>query len=174
MPFDRDSGRGTLLQRWQVSPFFAGCVLGIGAAVIQGYFKVIPPVAYGVCMVCHPKDLLNWIAAHTIGVDWEYSIASIQAPLLTVPGVLAGSWFAASRNGELRIRPSHQPVLYFTCGFITINLGLVLGSCPIRLVLLAAYGNPKGIVEWLLVVIGVVGGTLVARLLARWRAKEML
>jgi hypothetical protein len=48
------------------SPLSAGLVLGFGAALVQAYFKVIPPLAYGICMVCHPKDLFNWIADHML------------------------------------------------------------------------------------------------------------
>ena len=34
----------------KVTPFLAGMVLGVGAALAQAYFQVIPPLAYGVCM----------------------------------------------------------------------------------------------------------------------------
>ncbi len=55
----------------RVSAWTAGLIMGLGAAFIQAYLKIIPPPAYGICFVCHPKDLLNWVADHLFGTDWE-------------------------------------------------------------------------------------------------------
>ncbi len=155
--------------KFVVSPLFAGLVLGLGAALVQAYFKVVPPIAYGVCMVCHPKDLFNWIADHVFHTDWSYSVASDIWPLLTVVGVLLGAWVAARKNGELRIRPARQPLFFFINGFLMINFGLMLGSCPIRVVILSAYGSLSGIVGWVCVIVGVLAGILILR----WNASRL-
>ncbi len=151
-----------------VTPFRAGLVLGAGAALVQAYFKVIPPLAYGVCMVCHPKDLFNWSADQLFNLDWRYSIASTNWPLLTVIGVLAGALVASARHGELKVRPAREQWLFFINGFLMINFGLILGSCPIRIVLLSAYGDWSGIIGWSCVVIGV----LIATAVLRWNARR--
>ncbi len=156
------------LPKINVSPFAAGIVLGFGAALVQAYFKVIPPAAYGVCMVCHPKDLVNWIADHLFNLDWGYSVASTNWPILTVVGVVLGALVAAYQHGELRLRPARQPMFNFVNGFLMMNFGLILGSCPIRIVLLSAYGNLIGIAGWACVVIGVVLGTMALR----WNARR--
>lgn len=153
-----------------VTPFRAGLVLGVGAALVQAYFKVIPPLAYGVCMVCHPKDLFNWGADHLFGLDWRYSVASTNWPLLTVVGVLAGALVASARHGELRLKPARQPLFFFVNGFLMINFGLILGSCPIRIVLLSAYGDWLGIIGWICVVLGVLATTA----LLRWNARRIM
>ncbi len=153
-----------------VSPFKAGVVLGFGAALVQAYFKVIPPAAYGVCMVCHPKDLVNWIADHVLNTDWSYSVASTNVPLLTVVGLVLGALVAAGQHKELHLRPARQSLFYFINGFLMMNFGLILGACPIRLVLLSAYGNLLGIVGFLCMVIGVVLGTLALR----WNARRQV
>lgn len=158
------------LRSINVSPFKAGVVLGLGAALVQAYFKVIPPAAYGVCMVCHPKDLVNWIADHVLNTDWSYSVASTNWPILTVIGVVLGALVAARQHGELHLRPARQTLFHFVNGFLMMNFGLILGSCPIRIVLLSAYGNLVGIVGWVCVVIGVVGGTLALR----WNARRQV
>lgn len=145
------------------TPLFAGTLLGVGAALVQAYFKVIPPVAYGVCMVCHPKDLVNWMANHFLNTDWRISIASTAWPILTVVGVLLGSFVAAYQNGELKLRSARQPLSHFVYGFLMINLGLILGSCPIRIVLLSAYGDWMAVIAWVFIIIGVLLGTLVLR-----------
>ena len=156
------------LRKINVSPWAAGLVLGFGAALVQAFFKVIPPVAYGVCMVCHPKDLFNWIADHLLNLDWEYSMASTNWPLLTVVGVVLGALTAAYLHGELHFRSAQQPLYYFINGFLMINFGLIIGSCPIRIVLLSAYGNLSGIITWICIVMGVLLGTW----FMRWRARR--
>lgn len=151
-----------------MSPFQAGLVLGFSAALVQAYFKVVPPVAYGVCMVCHPRDLFNWLADHLFHISWDYSIASTNWPLLTAVGVVLGAWVAARQHGEAQPRAARQRLSYFIYGFLMINFGLVLGSCPIRIVLLTAYGNLLGLLGLLAVIVGVVLGTLVLR----WNARR--
>lgn len=153
-----------------VSPFKAGLVLGFGAALVQAYFKVIPPAAYGVCMVCHPKDLVNWIADHVLNTDWSYSVASTNLPLLTVIGVVLGALVASRQHGELHLRPARQSLFYFVNGFLMMNFGLILGSCPIRIVLLSAYGNLIAVVGLVCVILGVVIGTLALR----WNARRQV
>ena len=63
-------------------------------------------------------------------------------------------------------RPARQPVFYFLTGFLMINFGLILGSCPIRIVLLSAYGSLMGLVGWALVVVGVGLGIWAMRKMA--------
>jgi hypothetical protein len=155
-----------LLRQVKVSPLQAGLVLGFGSALVQAYFKVIPPVAYGVCMVCHPKDLFNWVSDHLLHLNWGYSLASTNWPLLTVVGVVLGASVAAYQHGELHLRSARQPLFYFINGFLMINFGLILGACPIRVVLLSAYGNWLGIIAWVCVVIGVLAGIWVLRRVA--------
>lgn len=156
------------LRKINVSPFKAGIALGFGAALVQAYFKVVPPAAYGVCMVCHPKDLVNWIADHVLNTDWGYSVASTNWPILTVIGVVLGALVAAYQHGELRLRAARQPLFYFINGFLMMNFGLILGSCPIRIVLLSAYGNLIGLVGWICVVVGVLLGVWALR----WNARR--
>jgi hypothetical protein len=158
------------LSRFSESVFFAGIVLGLGAATVQAYFNLIPPMAYGVCMVCHPKELINWLADHLLNTHWGYSMASMNAPILTVVGVVLGACFAALRHHEFNWRPVRQPVLYFSFGFLMINFGLILGSCPIRIVLLSAYGSLMGMVGWGLVILGVGVGILAMR----WNANRSI
>jgi hypothetical protein len=158
------------LSKLKESVFFAGLVLGLGAAAVQAYFRLIPPTAYGVCMVCHPKELVNWLADHLLGTHWGYAMASMEAPILTVVGVAVGALIAARQHGEFSLRPARQPIFYFISGFLMLNFGLVLGSCPIRVVLLSAYGSILGFVGWVFIVLGVGLGILAMR----WQAGRSL
>jgi hypothetical protein len=159
--------RSRSVRHMKISPFLAGLVLGLGSALVQAYFKVIPPVAYGVCMVCHPKDLFNWIADHLFHLSWGYSLASTNWPLLTVLGVVLGAMVAAYQHGELHLKSARQPLFFFINGFLMINFGLILGACPIRIVLLSAYGNLLGWIGWTCIVVGVLLGTWGQRWSAR-------
>jgi hypothetical protein len=154
----------------KVSPFLAGLVLGVGAALVQAYFKVVPPIAYGVCLVCHPRDLFNWTADHLLNLNWGYSMASTNWPLLTVIGVVLGAMAAAYQHGELKLRNARQPLSFFINGFLMMNFGLVLGSCPIRIVLLSAYGDLVGVLGWICVFVGVLLGTW----FLRWNARRAI
>jgi hypothetical protein len=161
------------LKQINVSPLAAGIVLGVGAALAQAYFQVVPPAAYGFCMICHPRDLVNWMANHVLDTRWEYSLASTNGPMLTVVGVVGGAMVAAIQHGELGLRRARQPLYYFVTGFLMMNFGLVLGSCPIRIVILSAYGNVFGLVGWVSIVIGVVLGSAAMRWWARRSVERM-
>ena len=150
-----------------VSPFAAGLVLGLGAAVVQGFFGVIDPEAYGVCFAGHSRDALNWVANHTLGTGWFVEPSSLTIPLLTVVGVLAGSWLAAAQHGELRPRGSRERLRPFLYGLVTVNLALIVGACPVRSVLLGAYGDLYGVGLLLCVALGVVIGAHLMRSRAR-------
>ena len=158
------------IRQMKITPFQAGLVLGLGSALVQAYFKVIPPVAYGVCMVCHPRDLLNWIADHLLNLDWKYSMASTNWPVLTVIGVILGALTAAYLHGELHLRSAQKPLSFFINGFLMINFGLIIGSCPIRIVLLSVYGDFLGVFTWICIVAGVLLGTW----FMRWNARRQV
>jgi len=150
-----------------VSPFTAGIVLGLGAAVVQGFFGVADPEAYGVCFAGHSRDALNWVANHTLGTGWFVEPSSLTVPVLTVVGVVAGSWVAALQHGELRPRGSRERIKPFLYGFITVNLALIVGACPVRSMLLGAYGDLYGVGLRACVALGVVIGAHAMRLRAR-------
>lgn len=160
------------LSKLKVTPLVAGLVLGLGAALVQAYFKVIPPLANGFCFVCHPRDLVNWISNALFHTGWDVSMVSLVFPVLTVVGVVLGSLTASARNGEFKLRPARHRVKNFVYGFLMINFGLLLAACPIRIVLLSAYGDPVGLAGWLSIVLGVAAVTILVRFNARRSANR--
>lgn len=151
------------LQGIKVTPFWAGLVLGVGAATAQAYFNVFPPVANGFCMICHPRDLFDWVVNHLFGTEWPVSMVSTIYPLMTVLGVLAGASLAAWRNKEMRFTPVKGWWKHVAYGLLSAIFGLLLAGCPIRIVLLSAYGSPLGFVGWASVALGVISMTLIVR-----------
>ena len=158
----------------KVSAMQAGLVMGGGAAFIQAYLKIIPPPAYGICFVCHPKDLLNWIADHVFGTNWGNVTVSVDWPVLTVVGVVLGAFIAAKQHGEFHVEDAREPLFHFMTGFAVINFGLILGSCPIRIIIVAGYGSLIGIVGYACMVLGIVLGSLWLRNRARSQIRQRM
>jgi len=158
----------------RISPFFAGIVMGGGAALVQAYFKIIPPPAYGICFVCHPKDLFNWLCDHIFGTTFGNVSVSVDVPVLTIAGILIGAFAAAKMHGEYKVERAREPIFHFITGFLVINFGLILGSCPIRIIIVSAYGSLIGIVGYICLMAGVVAGAFWLRRRARKGIRERL
>jgi hypothetical protein len=101
--------------------------------------------------ICMPPSLGLRDATRSAGGVFT----STNWPLLTVAGVVLGALTAAYQHGELHLSPVKRPLFYFINGFLMINFDLILGSCPIRIVLLSSYGSLIGIIEWACIVIGI-------------------
>lgn len=149
--------------------FVIGIIMGLGAALIQAYFKVQPPEAYGISFIGHPNDLFTWLSNKLVGTDWPIRDVFLVYPALTVVGVIIGSMAAASRNKELRLQPGpiRKKFLAVIFGFLIANFGLLWGSCPIRTALLIGYGSGIAVIAMLSIVAGVMLAIFYIRLRAR-------
>jgi len=148
--------------------FFVGVVMGLGAALVQAYFSAQPPEAYGISFIGHPNDLFAWITNRVAGTEWPIRDAFLVYPVLTVGGVFIGSFAAAYRNGELKLRegPVRKKFLAVIFGFLIANLGLLWGSCPIRTSLMVSYGSIIAIVALASIAFGVVLAIIYIRIRA--------
>jgi hypothetical protein len=158
----------------KVSAWQAGLLMGGGAAFIQAYLKIIPPPAYGICFVCHPKDLLNWVFDHVLGTNFGNVTVSVEWPVLTALGTVIGAFIAAKQHGEFHLEDAREPLFHFMTGFLVINFGLILGSCPIRIIIVSAYGSLIGIVGYACMIFGIVLGSLWLRNRARKQIRERM
>ena len=50
------------------SPIFFGIAVALAAIVLQVAFKDEIPLAYGICTVCHARDLLSWLVNHALSL----------------------------------------------------------------------------------------------------------
>jgi hypothetical protein len=158
----------------KVSAMQAGLLMGGGAAFIQAYLKIIPPPAYGICFVCHPKDLLNWVFDHVLGTNFGNVTVSTEWPVLTALGTVIGAYIAAKQHGEFHLEDAREPLFHFITGFAVINFGLILGSCPIRIIIVSAYGSLIGIVGYACMIVGIVLGSFWLRNRARRQIRERM
>jgi hypothetical protein len=149
------------------SPIFFGVVAGAIAVLAHPLFKIHPPQAYGICTVCHARDLINWISNLLFSTDFEVADAAATYPLLTTIGIIIGSSISSKLNNELKLIKAQNLIVMFILGFIIANLGLTIISCPTRLVLRTAYGDPFAFIS----LIGLIAGIFAAVMFLKWRAR---
>lgn len=158
--------------RWLTNnlALITGLVMGILAAVAQGYWGIQPPNAEGVCFVSHPSNLINWISNTLFATEFTVHDVFVAVPVLTPVGAILGSWIAAATHKEFKLRrgPVRDNFWAFILGFLVINFGLLWGSCPIRTGLLASYGM---VFAWL-VLVAIVLGVIASCEYIKWRTKR--
>ena len=143
-----------------------GVVAGLLAVVAGTVFDVRPPEAYGLCMACHARDLVNWTINDLTGTHLTVAPASLVFPVLTTIGVLLGALLGATSSGEFRWRSPESSARTFAYGALVMNFALLAGGCAIRLLLRTAAGEALGVFGFVGLIAGVTSGTL----WLRWRA----
>lgn len=148
----------------------AGLVTGLIAALLQITAGVGPPnapVAYGICIACHGRDLINWIVNVIGGTNLGYGTLVAGVPVLTVVGIVAGAFISSTKNKEFKFRTTKNPGVSFVCGFAVMASALILGACPLRAVLRVAYGDAIAVVGFIAISVGVVISSAVIKVNAR-------
>ena len=142
-------------------------IVGALLAVIAGWlFDVRPPDAYGLCMACHARDLVDWTVNAAAGTRLTVAPASLVFPVLTPIGVLLGALLAARTSGEFRWQHPEHPLKTFLYGVVVMNCALLAGGCSIRLLLRTAAGETLGLIGFG----ALAAGVIVATQWLRWRA----
>ena len=143
-----------------------GTVSGILAVTAGAFFEVRPPDAYGVCMACHGRDLVNWTINALGGTHLTVAPASLVFPVLTPIGVLLGALLGAATTGEFRWWTPESSFKAFVYGLLVMNFALLAGGCSIRLLLRTAAGEALGMIGFA----GMVAGVILGTVWLRWRA----
>jgi len=144
----------------RVTGLQAGIVMALAAVAAGAFFEVRPPEAYGICMACHGRDLINWSANRIADSRLTVAPTSLVFPLLTAVGVVMGAWLAAVLSGEFRWRRPRKPLKNFIYGFVVMNAALLAAGCSIRLLLRTSAGDMLGATGFALMAVGVVLATL--------------
>ena len=150
----------------RVTAVHVGAVAGLLAVVAGALFDVRPPDAYGLCMACHGRDLVNWTLNHVAGTRLTVAPASLVFPVLTTIGVLIGALIGATSNDEFRWRTPESSWRTFVYGALVMNFALLAGGCSIRLLLRTAAGEALGMTGFA----GLAAGVTSATWWLRWRA----
>jgi Sulphur transport len=143
-----------------------GIVAGIAAVAAGAFFEVRPPEAYGICMACHGRDLVDWTINRLAGTHLTVAPASLVFPVLTTIGALTGAFVGAITSGEFRWWTPESSVKSFAYGLLVMNSALLAGGCSIRLLLRTAAGEGLGLLGFG----GMVAGVILGTLWLRWRA----
>lgn len=156
-------------------PWFLGLVIGFLAALVQALLiSVGGPPAYGFCVACHTRDLINDII-NLIAGEPVLGVAPVSAlaifAVLTMVGVFIGGYAAAKVNKEFKIKKS-PPLTYLAYlggGILVLCFALLLGGCPYRAALRFAYGGMIALIG----IIAMAGGVFVGvQLLLKKMEKE--
>lgn len=150
-------------------PWHAGFVIGLSAALVQMSYYAMPksiegtaykvaPMAYGFCLWCHPRDLVNWFIQGVAPMLKPAPIA-VVIPTMTIVGVFLGAHLTARAKKELRWRSSMKPGHALILGLLVSIFAGILGACPIRILLRTAYFEAVALVGLFAVVFGVFAGT---------------
>ncbi|MGD6934515.1 MAG: cytochrome C [Candidatus Bathyarchaeia archaeon] len=134
----------------------AGIVAGALAAINQIVFSVAPPYAYGLCVACHARDLINWILNVSLGLNLSVAPVSVTVPVLTVIGLVIGAFVASKQNKEFKFKTTKNPAISFVLGFLVMVFALILGACPLRTLLRVAYGDIIAVVGFIAIAAGVI------------------
>jgi hypothetical protein len=144
-------------------PAFLGIVIGFFAALVQALIiSAGGPEAYGFCVACHTRDLVNAFFNAFTGANLGLATISIVTPVLTIIGVIIGGYIAATKNKEFRVKKTKPVIylLYFLGGIASLNFALLLGACPYRAALRFAYGDLIALIGILSIAGGVAVGVL--------------
>jgi hypothetical protein len=151
------------------SPVFYGIAAALLAIVVGQWGHVSPPAAYGLCSACHGRDLADWVLNHVEGKHLFVTAAGAGSwPLLTVVGLVIGSFVASKRNREFGSINIGGNARQFAYGAVVMCAALFVGGCPTRIIIRAGFGDLAGI----LALGGVAAGIVAATLSMRWVARR--
>jgi hypothetical protein len=151
------------------SPIFLGILIGFLSALIQALFMSAGgPPAYGFCVACHTRDLINDLSNTWFGTT--LSVAPISAnsiiASLSMVGVVIGALVSAKVNKEFKIKKSKplEYMIYLVGGILVMFFALFVGGCPYRLALRTGYGELTALIGILAMVLGVFVGIKVVEM----------
>ena len=136
------------MKKIRISAVTAGIIIATVAVAAQVIFGFSHPEAYGVCLVCHGRDM---------------SVSARSGPVLTVIGILAGAFIGAVSSGEFRWQWVEGKFASFLRGIVVAICAIIISGCPMRLMIRSAYGDVKALLGVIALMLGCVVGTLILK-----------
>lgn len=143
----------------RITALMTGVVAAFLAVVAQAYFTLGPPAAYGICIVCHGRDLVHLVLNNVFNLQLPLTLVAKRAPLFTVVGILIGASMASLINSEFKLQWIEDKVTAFLTGMIVMVSGLAISACPMRLLLRTAYGDFVALTGVVFLILGITAGT---------------
>ena len=165
MPKNKDSS--SCLDTLARNPLYVGIAIGILAALVQVLLiSAGGPEAYGFCVACHTRDVVNVAVNDVAGTKLAVAPISQNAilPVLTVVGVLIGAFLSAKAYAEFRTKTSNAVsyLWYAAGGVLFMIFALFMGGCPYRIGLRVGYGDVVALIGIIAIIAGVLIGIKVA------------
>jgi Sulphur transport len=161
------SGLDTLAR----NPLYVGFAIGILAALVQVLLiSAGGPEAYGFCVACHTRDVVNVAVNDIAGTKLAVAAISQNAilPVMTVIGVLIGAFISARYYEEFRTKAGSVAsyIWYLLGGVLFMIFALFMGGCPYRMGLRIGYGDVVAFIGVIAIIIGVLAGIKIATTMA--------
>ncbi|MFA4875839.1 MAG: YeeE/YedE thiosulfate transporter family protein [Methanoregula sp.] len=149
------------------NPLYVGIAIGILAAFVQVLLvSAGGPEAYGFCVACHTRDVVNVAVNDVAGTKLAVAAISQNAilPVLTVIGVLIGAFLSAKAYTEFRTKSANAVsyIWYAVGGLLFMIFALFMGGCPYRIGLRVGYGDVVAFIGLIGIIAGVLIGIKVA------------
>jgi hypothetical protein len=149
------------------NPLYVGLAIGILAALVQVLLiSAGGPEAYGFCVACHTRDVVNVAVNDIAGTKLAVAAISQNAilPVLTVIGVLIGAFVSARYYQEFRKKTGKAVsyVWYLAGEIFFMIFALFMGGCPYRLGLRIGYGDVVALIGVIAIIAGVLVGIKIA------------
>jgi len=149
------------------NPLYVGLAIGILAAIVQLLLiSAGGPEAYGFCVACHTRDLVNIGVNEVTGMKLAAAPISQNAilPVLTVLGVLIGAFVSARYYQEFKTKSGNtlSYIWYLVGGLLFMIFALFMGGCPYRMGLRIGYGDVVALIGVIAIIIGVLAGIKIA------------
>ncbi len=149
------------------NPLYVGIAIGILAAFVQVLLiSAGGPEAYGFCVACHTRDVVNTAVNDVAGTKLAMAAISQNAilPVLTVVGVLIGAFISAKAYTEFRTKTGSaiSYIWYAIGGLLFMIFALFMGGCPYRIGLRVGYGDVVALIGLFGIIAGVLIGIKVA------------
>ncbi len=153
------------------NPLYVGLAIGILAALVQVLLiSAGGPEAYGFCVACHTRDVVNVAVNDIFGTKLAVAAISQNAvlPVLTVIGVLIGAFVSARYYQEFRTKTGNVKsyIWYLAGGIFFMIFALFMGGCPYRMGLRIGYGDIVALIGVVAIIIGVLIGIKIATAIA--------
>jgi hypothetical protein len=153
------------------NPIIVGLIIGILAAFVQLLLiSAGGPEAYGFCVACHTRDVVNDVVNSIAGTKLAVAAISQNAilPVMTVIGVLIGAFVSAKFYNEFRTKTGSAMsyLWYLLGGLFFMIFALFMGGCPYRIGIRIGYGDVVAFIGLLAIIAGVLVGIKIATSMA--------
>lgn len=151
------------MKKLRVSALLFGIIAAALGVCAQAIWAVHPPEAYGICLVCHGRDLVTTLLSNFDWYEGSSSVLGKRGLLLTSVLIPVGSFIAAVLFREFRLGFRENKFAAFFLGAGVMYCGLTVSGCPMRLLLRTGYGDFMALWLMAVVVFGVYIGTLILK-----------